>query len=474
MISKNLDKINLDNFPVAIFGSGPAGITIALELEKKNIKCLLIEAGGEDFSEASQEFYKGKVVGDQFVSLSESRLRQLGGTSGHWGGTSKPFEEHTFASWPIKLNDLKPYSRKACKILNINHQFRKAPLSNFFNQVEFQYSGVKFADKYKKHIKNSNNIMLVLNTQLSHFVGDDNKTRYALCVSNKTIKKVRAKYFILACGGVENSRLLLWTKVKNPKFLDDNLPIGKYWMTHSHTLGGRGIISRKKLKEEMKNKFLGYGNFMHFSATKELMDRKKILSASMYMLTQNVFKKDKILDEEIIKDVLCIAPGYGKKIANMDFVSDIKCGNIALLLEEEAIENNKIILDEDKDTFGIPKVKLFYKQTELSIKTAKLFMEEFANLCRKNDLGRIAIKDSIYNLEKLELLEGYHQMGGTRMGTDKKNSVVNKDLKVHDINNLYISGSSNFVTGGYTNPTFTIIQLAIRLAEKISERIYSA
>ena len=45
---------------------------------------------------------------------------------------------------------MKPYSSKACKILNINHQFRKAPLSNFFNQVEFQYSGVKFADKYKK------------------------------------------------------------------------------------------------------------------------------------------------------------------------------------------------------------------------------------------------------------------------------------------------------------------------------------
>ena len=38
MISKNLDNINLDNFPVAIFGSVPAGITTVLELEKKNIK----------------------------------------------------------------------------------------------------------------------------------------------------------------------------------------------------------------------------------------------------------------------------------------------------------------------------------------------------------------------------------------------------------------------------------------------------
>ena len=100
-------------------------------------------------------------------------------------------------------------------------------------------------------------------------------------------------------------------------------------------------------------------------------------------------------------------------------------------------------------------------------------MEEFADLCRKEDLGRIAIKDSIYNLKKFELLEGYHQMGGTKMGVDKYSSVVNADLKVHDVDNLYVSGSSNFVTGGYTNPTFTIIQFAIRLAEKLNEKLGS-
>ena len=57
------------------------------------------------------------------------------------------------------------------------------------------------------------------------------------------------------------------------------------------------------------------------------------------------------------------------------------------------------------------------------------------------------------------------------MGINKFDSVVNKDLKVHDVNNLYVSGSSNFTTGGYTNPTLTIIQFSIRLAEKISERL---
>ena len=53
----------------------------------------------------------------------------------------------------------------------------------------------------------------------------------------------------------------------------------------------------------------------------------------------------------------------------------------------------------------------------------------------------------------------------------KFDSVINKDLKVHNIDNLYISGSSNFVTSGYTNPTFTIIQFALRLADKINERL---
>ena len=94
-------------------------------------------------------------------------------------------------------------------------------------------------------------------------------------------------------------------------------------------------------------------------------------------------------------------------------------------------------------------------------------------MCRKDGLGRIAIADNIYNLDGFENISVSHHIGGTRMGLDKFDSVVNKDLKVHNTNNLYISGSSSFATAGYTNPTFTIIQLAIRLAEKINERLHA-
>ena len=468
MILKKLNNINLDNFPVAIFGSGPAGITTALELEKKNIKCLIMEAGGENYSEISQEFYKGKIIGDQITDLSLSRLRQFGGTSGHWGGWSKPREKYNFELWPLRDDELNPYSKRACEILNINHQFRKSSLNDFFNQIEFQYSSVRFADKFKDHIQNSNKILLILNTQLSHFIGNNN-TEHAVCISNGLIKKVTAKYFILACGGIENSRILLWTKEKNKKFINNDLPIGKYWMNHPWILAGAGIINKKNLKKKLGNNFLEYDGPLHFAAKKELVNKKKILSAAMYMNA----KEDTKIYKEIVKDILCVAPEYGKKIARMIFKKDLKCGNIFMNLEENPNENNKIVLDKEKDKFGIPLVKLFYKKAQDSLRTAKFFLEEFGNLCRTEDLGRIAIKDNIYNLEGFKIMDAHHHMGGTRMGIEKFKSVVNKDLKVHDINNLYISGSSSFVTSGYTNPTFTIVQLAIRLADKISKKLHA-
>ena len=138
-------------------------------------------------------------------------------------------------------------------------------------------------------------------------------------------------------------------------------------------------------------------------------------------------------------------------------------------LEEEPIENNRIVLSKIKDKNNLPLTKLFYKKSKKSLKTAKLAMEEFANLCRKEDLGRIALKKNIYNFDGFENLGAYHHMGGTRMGINEFDSVVDGNLKVHNINNLYVSGSSTFVTGGYTNPTFAIIQFSLRLADEIKK-----
>ena len=62
-------------------------------------------------------------------------------------------------------------------------------------------------------------------------------------------------------------------------------------------------------------------------------------------------------------------------------------------------------------------------------------------------------------------------MGGTRIGKNKKYSVVDKDLRLHDSKNLFITGSSVFNTVGYANPTYTIVKLSLRLADKLEDEL---
>ena len=58
-------------------------------------------------------------------------------------------------------------------------------------------------------------------------------------------------------------------------------------------------------------------------------------------------------------------------------------------------------------------------------------------------------------------------MGTTRMGETVKDSVCDKNCKVHGYNNLFLAGSSVFTTSGASNPTLTIVALALRLADKL-------
>ena len=62
----------------------------------------------------------------------------------------------------------------------------------------------------------------------------------------------------------------------------------------------------------------------------------------------------------------------------------------------------------------------------------------------------------------------YHQLGGTRMGTDPAKSVVDANCRVHGYANLYVTGGSVFPTSGWANPTLTIVALALRTADHLA------
>ncbi len=468
MIIDNLSDIQNKSYPVIIIGSGPAGITIAKKLEDNQINCLIIEAGSEDYSEVSQENYKSKVIGDDIDDLRDSRLRQLGGTSGHWGGWCKPLENWNIEKWGINFDEVNKYEADTCKILEINSSFRKAKLSEYFNQIEFRYSKVKFADKYKNKIKNSKYIDLSLNSQLTHFKGNDQTVKNAIIVKNKKSYEIKSNYFILCGGGIENSRILLWTKDQSKGLLDEKLPIGEYWMTHPWTLGGVGFLYKSKIKGLLNEKFISYDGPMHISASEKLIKDKNILSGAIYMNS----KEDTKLYKEIIKDLLCVAPEYGKKIARAVFSKDLKCGNIFMNLEEKPLSTNKIRLDKNiKDSNGVPITNLYYKQSINTISSMKIMLEELGKLFVRENLGRLAIAENIESLERYNHLGVNHHLGGTRIGSNPNFSVVDNNLKIHFLNNLFVCGSSTFSTGGYANPTFTIVQLALRLSDHIKKKL---
>ena len=66
---------------------------------------------------------------------------------------------------------------------------------------------------------------------------------------------------------------------------------------------------------------------------------------------------------------------------------------------------------------------------------------------------------------------GDHHLGATRMSLKSDDGVVDENLKVHGIENLYIAGGSVFPSSGFANPTLTIIALAIRLSDHLHENI---
>ena len=143
--------------------------------------------------------------------------------------------------------------------------------------------------------------------------------------------------------------------------------------------------------------------------------------------------------------------------------------NLSVQQEQLAINSNRISLNNEKDPMGIPYSTIYWKKSKSEKKSARLISEELSKLFIDRDIGRISLNDYLYNDKDYDVVAGNHQLGGTRIGTNINDSVVDKNLRVHDKNNLYINGSSVFRTGGHSHPTYTIVKLALRLGEHLSK-----
>jgi choline dehydrogenase-like flavoprotein len=120
-----------------------------------------------------------------------------------------------------------------------------------------------------------------------------------------------------------------------------------------------------------------------------------------------------------------------------------------------------VTLSSKKDSFGIP-LNAVRINGPGRYETRSLDFLEHDIPRRMRALGAHDVK---FVLEDL----GVHLLGTTRMGEGSK-GVVDRDLRHHGIDNLYVAGGSVFPTYGATHPTMTIAALAVRLGREIARQ----
>ena len=502
----NSDPFREKMFDVCICGAGVAGITLALKLSPR-LKVLILEAGGYEVSENSQNVYKGINIGREYFNLNTTRLRYFGGTSNHWSGWCRPLDSYDFSpkpyaeftGWPIKQNDLKPYLEEAKSILDISTQSEKSKSNAFdymqdsinksqdFKSIEFWFSApTRFGRKYKAELEKRTNITCYLNanvTNISLFESFARVQALDVCDYRGRVFKVNARINILASGGIENPRILLNSNHQIKEGLGNKTDlVGRFFCEHPTQIVG-GVILEDRVKEAFKKKWVlkdpRYYRF--FSPKYNFMQRNKILNCGIRYepFSPNRTRRSSFKDR--LKSIVCDSDQALDKI-NKIRGKNVVCKTIwdgFLTTASEQVPNasSRISLGSDLDRFGNHRIVLNWRLSEIDKRTIQLSAIRFGTTFASLGLGRVRLFDWVFSGDKeLKLpsfdmgdeVAGNHHMCTTRMGNSSQNSVVDLNHRVFEIDNLYIAGSSVFSTGGHANPTLTIVQLSLRLSEHLN------
>jgi len=544
---------------VCIVGAGAAGITLARELRGQPYKICLLESGGLDFDEVAQSLYQGANVGVPYFPLSESRARYFGGSTNLWGGTCRPLDDIDFeyrswmpySSWPFTKAELNPYyerSQKVCGLERCDYEFAdwendlrrqhrfNLPLSQervvtYIFQV-MSRERLRFGEVYKAEFEQAANINIYLHANVVDI--ETNNTAKAvtrLCVANLAGRKlwVSAKIFILACGGIENPRLLLASnRVCNNGLGNQYDLVGRFFMEHPYIRSGKVLLTKPNALyptgPQQKIQVAQTRLFTALALSKTVQEREQILNFAIRLVPivpewLKALQRLKSRDwqkKELGDRLFTIVGDLSKVIANLDeviariWVKQIKHPPFPqqffethLISEQAPNPDSRVMLSSERDKLGIPRIQLDWRLSSIDkytiYRSQQLIQEELARtrlgsmqieladdaswrslLERSQQIldEAIARSDSrqleivLHEDKYWQSLRGsYHHIGTTRMSTNPKLGVVNADCQVHGISNLYVTGSSVFPTSGLSNPTLTIVALAIRLADHIKDRM---
>lgn len=144
--------------------------------------------------------------------------------------------------------------------------------------------------------------------------------------------------------------------------------------------------------------------------------------------------------------------------------------SLHVMAEQRSLPDNRVTLSARRGPDGLPVARLDFTVDSHTLADIQENHEAFVDGLRRRLDGEIVSRVSEYR-SPAGYSWGYHHMGTTRMHPDPAHGVVDANCRVHDLENLYVAGSSVFPTSGVTNPTFTLVALALRLADHLAARL---
>jgi choline dehydrogenase-like flavoprotein len=433
------------------------------------------------------------------------------------------FEERSwipYSGWPFSKADLDPYYKRAEKVCRLGSfdledwetkDAEQLTVSDRFKSIVVQHgTSALFTHQYRDKVFQASNITTYLGANVLEIETNNSASEVtsirAASLDGKEFTVV-AKMYVLAAGGIENARLLLQSNRVQPEGLGNSHDlVGRFFMDHPTVYAGlfvprdRQIFNKTALYDlQVRN---DVAMMARLTPTNEMVRQEQIQHAFAFLLPKpkghwskanrslktllTSLKKGK-LPKDALKHLATVVSGLDDIVANayrqIFKVEDqgyrgwsglsnkekkFAVFAVYLTVEQAPHPDNRLTLSQDTDRFGRRKAKLEWRWGhDIDIASIKRIQTLLADQIQRSGLGEFQIHLEDNGKLLLSDSSAHHHIGTTRMHVDPQKGVVDPNCKVHGVSNLYITGCSVFPTGGYANPTFTIIAMAVRMADHV-------
>jgi choline dehydrogenase-like flavoprotein len=280
-------------------------------------------------------------------------------------------------------------------------------------------------------------------------------------------------------GGLENPRFLLNATRQIPAGIGNgNDLVGRYFSEHPHyriaDVLFEGSVPETRSYRPTRD-VLAAEEIHNFSL--RVMTRKpQFLKALGRTLICSADFTERLSRQVLGRRIDCDAAGLGSYMAKGGPFGAEPDGEIQINLAQALNPDSRILLTDDLDEFGQRRLAIDWRLNETDHRSMRTAAALLGRYFAEAEIGRVRLREWLIAEDPVpprvgeDMVAGYHHMCTTRMADDPVNGVVDRDCRIHGTTNLFLGGSSVFATPGHANPTYTIVQLALRLADHLSAK----